>query len=226
MAKFGRFFQIFCFQFLPQNSKFMLQKLCLVIAFALLAVACSPKSEKGKWTEKDKETFKKSCLDEYDKAKEDERKALKALGIGDKADFSQMCDCLLKNAEPMYLPDEINKNKEEQDKLSQKCFGELLGEKGAWKPKFKSMIQGFMEDDAKESFEKASEEEKELYKSFVECTIGKLEKEMDPKEFFNADKKNEILSNAFHKAGEECGIELHLGMELLKAIMSQNIDTE
>jgi len=205
----------------------MLQKQFLAITLAVLSVACSPKSEKGKWTEKDKEGFKKSCVDEYDKIKEDERKALSAFGISDKADFSQMCDCLLKNAEPMYLPDEINKNKGEQDKLAQKCFGELLGEKGAWKPKFKSVMQGVMENDAKESFEKASEEEKELYKSFVECAIGKLEKEIDPKDiFFNADKKNEILNNAFHKAGEECGAELHLGMELLNAIMSQNVDME
>lgn len=195
----------------------------LYLAFIGFLFACSsPKSEKGKWLEKDKEDFKKECMATYDKAKPEEVKMMQQIGIADKADYTQICDCSLQNAEAMFLPEEIKANQKEQENIAAKCLVGVIGEKGAWKATYKDFVkESLLKQTNKVTKEDMSEEEKELIKGLVECSVDKLEKEIAPVETF---KNPKALETALNKTLEECGNELHLSVELLKAIMEQNIN--
>lgn len=197
--------------------------LFLSCVVAIWATACSPKSEKGKWVEQDKDAFKKECLEAYDKAKPEELELMKHLGISDKADYTQSCECMLRNAEPMYLPQEIIGNQEEQKKVGIKCLGEIVGEKGAWKPKFKDFLKEALNKAVDNVVKEAEEEQKSLMKSLFECSVDKVEKEISPVELMQNYKN---LDGTIDKAMQECGAELQVAMEFLKAIVEQNVAVE
>lgn len=196
----------------------------LYVALIGTALTCSsPKSEKGKWIEKDKEDFKKECMASYDKAKPEELNIMKQIGIADKADYAKVCDCALKNAEVMFLPEEIKNNEQELGNIATKCLVDFVGEKGAWKPSFKDFLKKAVLKQVEEiaKTQEISEEEKQTYNGLMECAVDKLEKEAAPIDFL---KNPQSIDKSLEKTIEECGVELHVGMEVLKAVIEQNLN--
>lgn len=198
----------------------MLKQIFLIISVAILLVTCGQKSEKGAWSEKDKGDFKKGCLQSYDeKLAKDE--FFKAMGIA-KDDFVKVCDCSIQKLEASYAPADIikgDKISDDAQKLVDKCFLEnFIGEKGAWKPKFKELVNKQMEE---LTIKKAhSDEEKAVLQTLMQCMTEKIEKE-----FEIADVMSNTVSNAsmgkIKSIAENCAVELKLGMDILGVVFEK-----
>ncbi len=186
----------------------------------LVLFSCGQKSEKGAWSEKDKGDFKKGCLQVYDeKLSKDE--GFKAMGIA-KDDFVKVCDCSIQKLESTYAPADIIKGEKISDdaqKLVDKCFYEnFIGEKGAWKPKFKELMNKQIEE---LTVKKAhSEEEKAVLQTLMQCMVEKIEKEFEITDLMSqtVSKTNE---NKLKGIAEGCAVELQLGMEILGVVFEQ-----
>lgn len=198
----------------------MLKQIFLIISVAILLVTCGQKSEKGAWSEKDKGDFKKGCLQSYDeKLAKDE--FFKAMGIA-KDDFVKVCDCSIQKLEASYAPADIikgDKISDDAQKLVDKCFLEnFIGEKGAWKPKFKELVNKQMEE---LTIKKAhSDEEKAVLQTLMQCMTEKIEKE-----FEIADVMSQSVSKSSNEKlkaiAEGCAVELKLGMEILGVVFEK-----
>ncbi|WP_448528445.1 hypothetical protein [Raineya sp.] len=198
----------------------MLKQIFAIVSVAMLLSACGQKSEKGAWSEKDKGDFKKGCLQAYDEklAKEE---FFKVMGIA-KDDFVKVCDCSIQKLEATYAPQDIikgDKLSDDAQKLMDKCFVEnFVGEKGAWKPKFKEIVSKQMEE---MTVKKAhSDEEKAILQTLGQCMLEKVEKE-----FEIADVMSNTVSNAsmgkIKSIAENCAVELKLGMDILGVVFEK-----
>ncbi len=195
----------------------MFKSIVSIVSLSLWLFSCGQKSEKGAWSEKDKGDFKKGCLQGYDE-KTSKEEPFKSLGIA-KDDFAKVCDCSIQKLESMYAPQEVingEKLTDNAQKLVDKCFYEnFIGEKGAWKPKFKEMLNKQTEE---MTVKKAhSEEEKTVLLTLNQCMIEKMEKE-----FEIADVMSQTVSSAseakIKAIAENCATELKLGMEILGVV--------
>lgn len=198
----------------------MMKKTIFPLFCCLMLLACGQKSEKGAWAEKDKADFKKGCLQSYDeKGSKDE--FFKTMGIT-KDEFVKVCDCSIQKLEAMYAPQDIikgDKLSDDAQKLVDKCFMEnFVGEKGAWKPKFKEVVSKQMEE---LTVKKAhSDEEKAVLQTLGQCMVEKIEKE-----FEIADLMSKSVSQASNEKlkgiAENCAVELKLGMDILGVVFEK-----
>ncbi len=178
-------------------------KSIIVAFFAMCLVICCPKSPlygqksiKGKWTKADKTAFSKEFRKEMsDVIKKDE--TFKTFNVTD-AEIAAVSDCCLVKIEAAYSLKDAGNDKKNKgiEKITEECtVSILLGEKGAWSPKFREMMKVEMNKNTDENITAAQQAK------LTECIISKAEKEIAPSELANS-------GEAMAKIGTSCGEEI------------------
>jgi hypothetical protein len=166
-----------------------LKKNIFLIVCALTLIACSSKSEKGKWSKEDMELCIKEGTDEIN-ADEDAKKGFEMLNVK----IEDAVDCACKEAEKRYesyaIADEKleSMDQEEATKIFSECAG--LGNMDS--------VDGGWTEEAKKGVLNGCNEELPGYEEYCECALYEL---IEKYSFYELEN---LGDEEYEEIGQEC----------------------